>query len=183
MQSDGGLAPTNRFSGHRAVLSGPAGGYVGYALTTKWHGYNAEKLQLIGFDMGGTSTDVSRFAGSYEHVFEATLAGQLPPQLSSQPRPTPSSVCDLCVDGQKGDCLPCLPFVPFACMMFHGRLQHILVTNHICCCTHWTATHLLLAMAFLVQCDSGFSCCRPIPVTSHLNVLLLALQPKHTRHL
>ncbi len=78
MQSDGGLAPTNRFSGHRAVLSGPAGGYVGYALTTKWHGYNAEKLQLIGFDMGGTSTDVSRFAGSYEHVFEATLAGQLP---------------------------------------------------------------------------------------------------------
>jgi N-methylhydantoinase A/oxoprolinase/acetone carboxylase beta subunit len=78
MQSDGGLAPTNRFSGHRAVLSGPAGGYVGYALTTKWHGYNAEKLQLIGFDMGGTSTDVSRFAGSYEHVFEATLAGRLP---------------------------------------------------------------------------------------------------------
>ena len=76
MQSDGGLAPTNRFSGHRAVLSGPAGGYVGYALTTKWHGYNPDKLQLIGFDMGGTSTDVSRFAGSYEHVFEATLAGK-----------------------------------------------------------------------------------------------------------
>ena len=77
MQSDGGLAPTNRFSGHRAVLSGPAGGYVGYALTTKWQGYNPNKLQLIGFDMGGTSTDVSRFAGSYEHVFEATLAGWL----------------------------------------------------------------------------------------------------------
>ncbi len=76
MQSDGGLAPTNRFSGHRAVLSGPAGGYVGYALTTKWHGYKPDKLQLIGFDMGGTSTDVSRFAGTYEHVFEATLAGQ-----------------------------------------------------------------------------------------------------------
>lgn len=75
MQSDGGLAPTNRFSGHRAVLSGPAGGYVGYALTTKWHGYDANKLQLIGFDMGGTSTDVSRFAGSYEHVFESSLAG------------------------------------------------------------------------------------------------------------
>ena len=75
MQSDGGLAPTNRFSGHRAVLSGPAGGYVGYALTTKWHGYNADKLQLIGFDMGGTSTDVSRYAGSYEHVFESSLAG------------------------------------------------------------------------------------------------------------
>ena len=76
MQSDGGLAPTNRFSGHRAVLSGPAGGYVGYALTTKWSGCNPNKLQLIGFDMGGTSTDVSRFAGSYEHVFEATLAGE-----------------------------------------------------------------------------------------------------------
>lgn len=75
MQSDGGLAPTNRFSGHRAVLSGPAGGYVGYALTTKWPGYDANKLQLIGFDMGGTSTDVSRFAGSYEHVFESSLAG------------------------------------------------------------------------------------------------------------
>ena len=77
MQSDGGLAPTNRFSGHRAVLSGPAGGYVGYALTTKWPGCNPSKLQLIGFDMGGTSTDVSRFAGSYEHVFEATLAGEV----------------------------------------------------------------------------------------------------------
>lgn len=77
MQSDGGLAPTNRFSGHRAVLSGPAGGYVGYALTTKWHGYNPDKLQLIGFDMGGTSTDVSRYAGSYEHVFESSLAGEL----------------------------------------------------------------------------------------------------------
>ena len=77
MQSDGGLAPTNRFSGHRAVLSGPAGGYVGYALTTKWHGYKPEKLQLIGFDMGGTSTDVSRYAGSYEHVFESSLAGAL----------------------------------------------------------------------------------------------------------
>ena len=75
MQSDGGLAPTNRFSGHRAVLSGPAGGYVGYALTTKWHGYDSNKLQLIGFDMGGTSTDVSRFAGSCEHVFESSLAG------------------------------------------------------------------------------------------------------------
>ena len=84
MQSDGGLAPTNRFSGHRAVLSGPAGGYVGYALTTKWQGYNPKKLQLIGFDMGGTSTDVSRFAGSYEHVFEATLAGQALSNTCSQ---------------------------------------------------------------------------------------------------
>ena len=93
MQSDGGLAPTNRFSGHRAVLSGPAGGYVGYALTTKWHGYNAEKLQLIGFDMGGTSTDVSRFAGSYEHVFEATLAGQPPLQLIVLVHTSCTAVC------------------------------------------------------------------------------------------
>ncbi|CAK0741638.1 hypothetical protein CVIRNUC_001340 [Coccomyxa viridis] len=75
MQSDGGLSPVSSFSGHKAVLSGPAGGYVGYALTTQWEGQEASKLQMIGFDMGGTSTDVSRFAGSYEHVFESTTAG------------------------------------------------------------------------------------------------------------
>jgi N-methylhydantoinase A/oxoprolinase/acetone carboxylase beta subunit len=68
MQSDGGLTDVGSFSGHRAILSGPAGGYVGYALTTP-----AE--QTIGFDMGGTSTDVSRFAGAYSHVFESTTAG------------------------------------------------------------------------------------------------------------
>jgi N-methylhydantoinase A/oxoprolinase/acetone carboxylase beta subunit len=51
--------------------------YVGYALTTQWEGQEASKLQMIGFDMGGTSTDVSRFAGSYEHVFESTTAGLL----------------------------------------------------------------------------------------------------------
>ena len=50
--------------------------YVGYALTTKWEGSD-ERMQVIGFDMGGTSTDVSRFAGSYEHVFESTTAGGL----------------------------------------------------------------------------------------------------------
>jgi len=49
--------------------------YVGYALTTKWEGSD-ERMQVIGFDMGGTSTDVSRFAGSYEHVFESTTAGE-----------------------------------------------------------------------------------------------------------
>ncbi len=49
--------------------------YVGYALTTQWEGQEASKLQIIGFDMGGTSTDVSRFAGSYEHVFESITAG------------------------------------------------------------------------------------------------------------
>ncbi len=48
---------------------------MGYALTTQWEGQEAAKLQMIGFDMGGTSTDVSRFAGTYEHVFESTTAG------------------------------------------------------------------------------------------------------------
>ncbi|XP_072524072.1 5-oxoprolinase [Salminus brasiliensis] len=72
MQSDGGLTPMEQFSGSRAVLSGPAGGVVGYAVTS----YNStEKKPVIGFDMGGTSTDVSRYAGQYEHVFEATTAG------------------------------------------------------------------------------------------------------------
>ncbi|XP_003760578.2 5-oxoprolinase isoform X1 [Sarcophilus harrisii] len=72
MRSDGGLVPMTSFSGSRAVLSGPAGGVVGYAVTT----YCAEgRHPVIGFDMGGTSTDVSRFAGDYEHVFEASTAG------------------------------------------------------------------------------------------------------------
>uniref|UniRef100_A0A2K6LU06 5-oxoprolinase, ATP-hydrolysing n=1 Tax=Rhinopithecus bieti TaxID=61621 RepID=A0A2K6LU06_RHIBE len=72
MRSDGGLAPMDAFSGSRAVLSGPAGGVVGYSATT----YQQEGGQpVIGFDMGGTSTDVSRYAGEFEHVFEATTAG------------------------------------------------------------------------------------------------------------
>ncbi|XP_058790910.1 5-oxoprolinase [Phymastichus coffea] len=72
MQSDGGLTPMNSFNGSRAVLSGPAGGVVGYAMTT----YQKETdLPVIGFDMGGTSTDVSRYGGSYEHVYESTTAG------------------------------------------------------------------------------------------------------------
>ncbi|RVE51001.1 hypothetical protein evm_004292 [Chilo suppressalis] len=72
MQSDGGLTPMNLFNGSRAILSGPAGGVVGYAMTS----YQKEtKLPVIGFDMGGTSTDVSRYAGSLEHVHEATTAG------------------------------------------------------------------------------------------------------------
>lgn len=54
---------------------GPAGGYVGYARTTNWEGIDPATLQLIGFDMGGTSTDVSRYAGHFEHVFESTTAG------------------------------------------------------------------------------------------------------------
>jgi 5-oxoprolinase (ATP-hydrolysing) len=73
MQSDGGLVDVGIFSGLKAILSGPAGGVVGYALTS----YNPEtKTPVIGFDMGGTSTDVSRYAaGRYEHVFETTTAG------------------------------------------------------------------------------------------------------------
>ncbi|KND02450.1 5-oxoprolinase [Spizellomyces punctatus DAOM BR117] len=71
MQSDGGLAAVDDFSGFRAILSGPAGGVVGYALTS----FVESGKPVIGFDMGGTSTDVSRFAGRYEHVFETTTAG------------------------------------------------------------------------------------------------------------
>ncbi|KXS20188.1 hypothetical protein M427DRAFT_94686 [Gonapodya prolifera JEL478] len=72
MQSDGGLAPVRQFGGLRAILSGPAGGVVGYAMTS----YDeSEGSPVIGFDMGGTSTDVSRYAGRYEHVFETTTAG------------------------------------------------------------------------------------------------------------
>ena len=73
MQSDGGLVDVGIFSGLRAILSGPAGGVVGYALTS----YDPEtKTPVIGFDMGGTSTDVSRYgSGRYEHVFETTTAG------------------------------------------------------------------------------------------------------------
>ncbi|XP_041970893.1 5-oxoprolinase [Aricia agestis] len=72
MQSDGGLTPMNMFNGSRAILSGPAGGVVGYALTS----YQKETdLPVIGFDMGGTSTDVSRYAGALDHVHEATTAG------------------------------------------------------------------------------------------------------------
>ncbi|KAI9020814.1 Hydantoinase B/oxoprolinase-domain-containing protein [Phycomyces nitens] len=72
MQSDGGLVPVNSFSGFRAILSGPAGGVVGYAQTTF---DSQDKTPVIGFDMGGTSTDVSRYDGHYEHVFETTTAG------------------------------------------------------------------------------------------------------------
>ncbi|KAF2835628.1 hypothetical protein M501DRAFT_997761 [Patellaria atrata CBS 101060] len=73
MQSDGGLVDVDKFSGLRAILSGPAGGVVGYALTS----YDSEtKIPVIGFDMGGTSTDVSRYgSGRYDHVFETTTAG------------------------------------------------------------------------------------------------------------
>ncbi|KJK91490.1 hypothetical protein H633G_04637 [Metarhizium anisopliae BRIP 53284] len=73
MQSDGGLVDVDKFTGLKAVLSGPAGGVVGYAITS----YDEDtKIPVIGFDMGGTSTDVSRYGeGRYEHVFETTTAG------------------------------------------------------------------------------------------------------------
>ncbi|KAI0171142.1 hydantoinase B/oxoprolinase [Pestalotiopsis sp. NC0098] len=73
MQSDGGLVDVDRFTGLKAILSGPAGGVVGYAITS----YDEKtKTPVIGFDMGGTSTDVSRYGeGRYEHVFETTTAG------------------------------------------------------------------------------------------------------------
>eukprot|EP00980_Cylindrotheca_fusiformis_P021998 scaffold8869_cov136-Cylindrotheca_fusiformis.AAC.4 len=72
MKSDGGLAPVNDFGGHQAVLSGPAGGVVGYAKTS----FDPDtRTPVIGFDMGGTSTDVSRYAGHLEHVFETVTAG------------------------------------------------------------------------------------------------------------
>ncbi|KAL0941164.1 5-oxoprolinase (hydantoinase B/oxoprolinase) [Colletotrichum truncatum] len=80
MQSDGGLVEFSGLSGLRAILSGPAGGVVGYARTC----YDqVDKTPVIGFDMGGTSTDVSRYAGELEQVFETTTAGVMvqTPQL------------------------------------------------------------------------------------------------------
>jgi 5-oxoprolinase (ATP-hydrolysing) len=102
MQSDGGLVDVDNFSGLKAILSGPAGGVVGYALTSydpdtrtpvmyrtyfiipcpekdlPRLSFSPRHMLLIyssGFDMGGTSTDVSRYGGRYEHVFETTTAG------------------------------------------------------------------------------------------------------------
>ncbi|KAJ5100380.1 hypothetical protein N7456_006432 [Penicillium angulare] len=72
MQSDGGLVDARKFSGLRAVLSGPAGGVVGHARTSF---DPVENIPVIGFDMGGTSTDVSRFDGAFEHTFENITAG------------------------------------------------------------------------------------------------------------
>ncbi|EGV64790.1 5-oxoprolinase [Yamadazyma tenuis] len=68
MQSNGGLCPWNKFTGLRAILSGPAGGVVGYGKTC-YDTRPTSKRATLGFDMGGTSTDVSRFSGTFEHVF------------------------------------------------------------------------------------------------------------------
>ncbi|KAG8200496.1 hypothetical protein JTE90_000574 [Oedothorax gibbosus] len=75
MQSDGGLTPMNLFHGCRAILSGPAGGVVGFSKTTSFSTRSSSKLPVIGFDMGGTSTDVSRYDGQYDHVYDTTVAG------------------------------------------------------------------------------------------------------------
>lgn len=71
MQSNGGLTEAGQFRGKDAILSGPAGGIVGMARMSQLAGFD----RVIGFDMGGTSTDVSHFAGEYERVFTTQLAG------------------------------------------------------------------------------------------------------------
>ncbi|MBT8226400.1 MAG: 5-oxoprolinase [Dactylosporangium sp.] len=71
MQSSGGLADAANLRGKDAVLSGPAGGVVGMARTALAAGFD----RVIGFDMGGTSTDVAHFAGEYEREFETQVAG------------------------------------------------------------------------------------------------------------
>ncbi|MDI9833552.1 hydantoinase B/oxoprolinase family protein [Streptomyces sp. KAU_LT] len=71
MQSNGGLAEAGQFRGKDAILSGPAGGIVGMARMSQLAGHH----RVIGFDMGGTSTDVSHFAGDYERVFTTQIAG------------------------------------------------------------------------------------------------------------
>ncbi|MFB8775575.1 hydantoinase B/oxoprolinase family protein [Streptomyces broussonetiae] len=71
MQSNGGLAEAGQFRGKDAILSGPAGGIVGMARMSQLAGFD----RVIGFDMGGTSTDVSHFAGAYQRVFTTQLAG------------------------------------------------------------------------------------------------------------
>lgn len=71
MQSNGGLAEARQFQGKDAILSGPAGGVVAAARTAETAGFD----KVIGFDMGGTSTDVALYAGTFERVFDAEVAG------------------------------------------------------------------------------------------------------------
>lgn len=71
MQSSGGLTDAAGFQGRDAILSGPAGGIVGMVKTAEAAGHD----RLIGFDMGGTSTDVSHYAGDFERSFETEVAG------------------------------------------------------------------------------------------------------------
>jgi 5-oxoprolinase (ATP-hydrolysing) len=71
MMSSGGLTAADMFQGKDAILSGPAGGVVGFAKTGEAAGFD----RVIGFDMGGTSTDVAHFDGEYERAFETEVAG------------------------------------------------------------------------------------------------------------
>ncbi len=71
MQSSGGLTDAELFQGKDSILSGPAGGIVGAVKTTEMAGFP----KMIGFDMGGTSTDVSHYDGEYERAFETQVAG------------------------------------------------------------------------------------------------------------
>ena len=71
MQSSGGLTSAESFRGRDAILSGPAGGIVGAVHTAKLGGFD----KIIGFDMGGTSTDVSHYAGEFEKAYETQVAG------------------------------------------------------------------------------------------------------------
>src|SRR5690606_20719997 len=71
MQSNGGLAEAGHFRGKDAILSGPAGGIVGMVRMSELAGFD----HIIGFDMGGTSTDVSHYAGEYEREFSTQVAG------------------------------------------------------------------------------------------------------------
>src|SRR5580700_10192893 len=71
MTSAGGLVDASRFVGKDSILSGPAGGVIGFSRVAERAGFE----RSIGFDMGGTSTDVSRFDGTYEREFETQKAG------------------------------------------------------------------------------------------------------------
>ena len=71
MQSNGGLVDSRYFQGKNSILSGPAAGVVGAVRTSAAAGFD----KIIGFDMGGTSTDVSHFEGEYERTFESEVAG------------------------------------------------------------------------------------------------------------
>jgi 5-oxoprolinase (ATP-hydrolysing) len=71
MQSSGALTDARAFHGKDSILSGPAGGIVGMVRASQLAGFD----RVIGFDMGGTSTDVSHFSGEFERVFETQVAG------------------------------------------------------------------------------------------------------------
>ena len=71
MQSNGGLTSAEAFQGRDCILSGPAGGIVGAARTSEIAGFS----HMVGFDMGGTSTDVTHYAGEFERSFETVVAG------------------------------------------------------------------------------------------------------------